>query len=135
SSVPNDAWAWRISRTLGMGGPLYDPGPMSDYTIKNLREVEDSAPGAGLSEMGEARFAMGELDSETIGLAHQVLKPGKRQPFAHRHDQAEEVYVILSGRGRIKLDDEAREVGPLDAVRVAPGVLRSFEASDEGLEI
>ena len=108
---------------------------MSDYTIKNLRQVEDSAPRFGLSEIGEARFPGTELDAETIGLALQSVKPGQRWPFAHRHDQAEEVYVILSGRGRMKLDDELLEVGPMDAIRVAPGVLRAFEASDPGLEV
>ena len=108
---------------------------MSDYTIKNLREVEDSAPGFGMTEIGEARFAQGDLDSQTIGFSLQRVKAGKRQPFAHRHDQAEEVYVILSGRGRMKLDDEVCDVGPLDAIRVAPGVLRAFEAADEGLEL
>ena len=108
---------------------------MSDYTIRNLRQVGDSAAGFGLSEIQEARFAQGDLDSETIGLALQKLKPGKRQAFAHRHSQAEEIYVILAGRGRMKLDDDVQEVGPMDAIRVAPGVLRAFEASDDGLEL
>lgn len=108
---------------------------MSDYTIKNLREVEDSAAGFGLSESQEARFPRRALDSETIGLALQTIKPGKRQAFAHRHEEAEEIYVVLSGRGLMKLDEDVREIGPMDAVRVAPGVLRAFEASEEGLEL
>jgi mannose-6-phosphate isomerase-like protein (cupin superfamily) len=62
------------------------------------------------------------------------VKPGQRQAFAHRHEQAEEIYVILSGTGRIKLDDEVVEVAPLDAIRIAPGVARALEADDEGLE-
>ena len=40
------------------------------------------------------------------------VKPDQRQPFAHKHGQAEEVHVILSGAGRMKLDDEILEVGP-----------------------
>jgi mannose-6-phosphate isomerase-like protein (cupin superfamily) len=108
---------------------------MSNYTIKNLREVDDAAAGRDLSQVQEARFAMGALDAEATGLCLQRVKPGKRQAFAHRHDQAEEVYVVLAGRGRVKLDDEVREVGPMDAIRVAPRVVRAFEASDEGLEI
>ena len=110
-------------------------GTMSDYTIKNLREVDDLAAGGDLGEVQEARFARGALDAETIGLCLQRVKPGKRQAFAHRHEQAEEVYVVLSGSGRVKLDDEARDIGPLDAIRVAPGVIRAFEASDDGLEL
>ncbi len=105
------------------------------YTIKNLREVEDMAPKFGFSEVQEARFPREDLESETIGLAFHIVRPGKRQAFAHRHEQAEEIYVILSGRGRVKLDGDVREVGPLDAIRVAPPVTRAFEAGPEGLEL
>ena len=105
------------------------------FTIKNLREVEDVAPRFGFSEVQEARFARGDLESETIGLAHLTVKPGKRQAFAHRHTQAEEIYVVLSGTGRIKLNDEIREVDQMDAIRVAPEVARAFEAGPDGLEL
>jgi mannose-6-phosphate isomerase-like protein (cupin superfamily) len=105
------------------------------YTIKNLREVKDSAPEFGFGEFQEAHFAHGELDAEQTGLSFYFVKPGSRQPFAHRHDEAEEVYVVVGGSGRIKLDDDVKEISRLDAIRVAPGVLRTFEAGDEGLEL
>jgi mannose-6-phosphate isomerase-like protein (cupin superfamily) len=105
------------------------------FTIKNLREVEDVAPKFGFSEVQEARFARGDLESETIGLAFHVVRPGKRQAFAHRHQQAEEIYVVLSGRGRMKLDDEVVAVAEMDAIRVAPALARAFEAGPEGLEL
>ena len=105
------------------------------YTIKNLREVEDSAPKFGYSETQEARFANKELDAEDTGLSFHVVRPGKRQAFAHRHDDAEEIYVVVSGSGRVKLDDEVVEIAPLDAIRVAPAVTRAFEAGGEGLEL
>jgi mannose-6-phosphate isomerase-like protein (cupin superfamily) len=105
------------------------------YTIKNLDEVDDVAPRVGFDEVQEARFPKKDLNSETVGLAFLRVKPGRRQAFAHRHEQAEEIYVILAGEGRMKLDDEVIDVGPMDAVRVAPTVARAFEAGDEGLEI
>jgi uncharacterized cupin superfamily protein len=105
------------------------------YTIKNLRDVEDVAPKFGFSEVQEARFARTDLESETIGLAFHTVRPGRRQAFAHRHQQAEEIYVVLSGAGWIKLDDDVREVGPLDAIRVSPPVARAFEAGPDGLEL
>jgi mannose-6-phosphate isomerase-like protein (cupin superfamily) len=107
---------------------------MGDYTKKNLREVEDQAPGFGFAEKQSARFANKALDTERTGVALMGVKPGQRQAFAHKHDEAEEVYVILSGTGRIKLDDEIVEVGPLDAIRIAPGVTRALEADADGLE-
>jgi mannose-6-phosphate isomerase-like protein (cupin superfamily) len=106
-----------------------------DYTIKNLRDVTDQAPKGGFSELQEAHFAFGELDARDTGLAFHVVHPGKRQGFAHRHEHAEEIYVVVGGGGRVKLDEEVRELGPLDAIRVAPPVARAFEAGPEGLEL
>ena len=106
-----------------------------DYSIKNLRDVEDIAPRFGASEVQEARFPREDLESETVGLAFHVVKPNCRQAFAHRHERAEEIYVVISGSGRIKLDDDVVKVGPLDAIRTAPGVARAFEAGPHGLEL
>ena len=88
-----------------------------DYAIKNLRDVNDVAAGFGFSEVQEARFAREDLGSETVGLAFHVVKPNCRRAFAHRHVRAEEIYVVLSGTGRMKLDDDVRNVGPMDAIR------------------
>lgn len=105
------------------------------FTIKNLREVEDVAPRFGFDAVQEARFAWRDLESQTIGIAFHRVKPDCRQAFAHRHDEAEEIYVVLSGSGRIKLGDDVREVGEMDAIRVAPEVMRAFEAGPDGLEL
>ena len=104
------------------------------YTYKKLDEVEDSAPKFGLGDLQEARFAKDALHAEHTGVALHRLKPGRRQGFGHRHELAEEVYVVLSGSGRVKLDDAIVELEPLDALRVAPGVMRQFEAGDGGME-
>jgi mannose-6-phosphate isomerase-like protein (cupin superfamily) len=104
------------------------------YTQINLDEVEDAAPGNDLGSYWEARVARVALDAERTGVTHFRLRPGKRSPFAHRHAHAEEIYVILGGGGQIKLDDEFFEVRPLDAIRVAPEVVRAFQAGPEGLE-
>jgi uncharacterized cupin superfamily protein len=106
-----------------------------DYTIKNLKEVDDMAAQQGFGDVQEARFAHGDLNAEQIGISLQKVKPGKRHAFAHRHSEAEEVYVVVAGSGRVKLDDEVQEIRELDAIRVAPSVTRAFEAGDDGLEI
>ena len=105
------------------------------FTLKNLRDVEDSAQKFGIGETQEARFAKDELGAEQTGLSHHRVKPGKRQAFGHRHERAEEVYVVLSGSGRAKLEEEIVELGVLDALRVSPGVTRAFQAGPEGLEL
>jgi mannose-6-phosphate isomerase-like protein (cupin superfamily) len=108
---------------------------MAGYTIKNLKESEDLAVKGGFSESQEARFPRGDLGAEQTGLAHIVVHPGKRQPFGHRQKEAEEIFVVLSGRGRVRLDDDVEDIGPLDAIRVSPPVTRAFEAGPDGLEL
>jgi mannose-6-phosphate isomerase-like protein (cupin superfamily) len=105
------------------------------FTVKNLRGVEDQAVKFGYSERLEARFPREELGAETVGLAYISVRPGKRQPFAHRHREAEEIYVVLSGSGRAKLDDDVVEIETLDAIRISPRVARAFEAGPDGLEV
>jgi quercetin dioxygenase-like cupin family protein len=105
------------------------------YTKLNLRDTKDSAPKFGFGETWEAHFPADELGAESTGIGYQVLKPGRRSPFGHRHDEAEEIYVVLSGGGRMRLDDEVIELDALDAVRVAPQVTRAFEAGPEGMAL
>jgi mannose-6-phosphate isomerase-like protein (cupin superfamily) len=107
---------------------------ISSYTLKNLADVDDSAPKFGFEDVQVARFANEDLNTQGTGLSYHTVKAGKRQAFAHKHDQAEEVYVVLGGSGRLKLDDEIIDVGELDAIRIAPGVTRQFEAGEQQLD-
>jgi mannose-6-phosphate isomerase-like protein (cupin superfamily) len=111
------------------------PSAAMSYAKKNLREVEDAAIKYGISEHQEARFARTELGMAQTGVNYLFIKPGQREAFAHRHHEAEEIYVVLAGSGRVKLDDELVDLSPLDAVRVSPPTTRSFEAGLEGLEV
>lgn len=108
---------------------------MAGYTIKNLNEVEDQAPRFGHQDDIEARFARKALDCERAGLSFQRIKPNRRSPFGHRHVEQEEIYVVVGGSARVKLDDDVHELGPMDAVRVAPQTARAFEAGPEGAEL
>jgi quercetin dioxygenase-like cupin family protein len=105
------------------------------FTHKKLTDVKDSAPEFGMQDVLEARFAKDALDAEQTGVSHQKLKPGQRTPFGHKHEDAEEVYVVIGGSGRLKLDDEIIEVETLDAIRVSPEVIRAFEAGPDGIEV
>lgn len=105
------------------------------FTHKKLTDVKDSAPEFGMEDVQEARFAKGDLEAEETGVSHHRLKPGRRTPFGHKHEKAEEVYVVIGGSGRLKLDDEIIEVERLDAIRVSPQVVRAFEAGPEGIEV
>src|SRR5215204_491127 len=108
---------------------------MGGYTHMSVLDVEDSAEKFGFGETHETRFGHGDFEAEQTGFSLHRYKPGKRQPFGHRHDEAEEVYFVVSGSGRVKLDDDVLDLAQYEAVRVGPGVMRSFEAGPDGLDI
>jgi quercetin dioxygenase-like cupin family protein len=108
---------------------------MTNYTIVNIRESEDWAPKFGMPSEMKAHFPKRELDCEIGAVGLERLAPGFRTPFGHRHSKQEEIYVIVSGSGRLKLDDEIVDVRQWDVIRVGPETMRNFEAGDDGLEV
>jgi mannose-6-phosphate isomerase-like protein (cupin superfamily) len=107
---------------------------MSGYTKTNLRQVENSAPKFGMPSELEARFARSPIGGETLGLSLFRLAPGFRIPFGHKHKSQEEVYVIVSGSGRIKVGDDIVDVAQWDAVRFDKDTMRNVEAGPDGIE-
>jgi mannose-6-phosphate isomerase-like protein (cupin superfamily) len=105
------------------------------YTVVNLKEVEDVAPGAGLAPNLEARFARKPLELAQSGLTYFRMAPGFREPFGHRHRTQEEIYVVVSGSMRMKLDDDMVELRAWDAIRIAPATVRGREAGPNGAEV
>ena len=108
---------------------------MANYTKLNLREeVEDQSPKFGIHEM-EFRSARVPLELQNAGLSFLRLDPNYRVPFGHHHKQQEEIYVLVGGSARLKLDDEIVELKPWDAVRIQRETMRNFEAGPDGAEI
>jgi mannose-6-phosphate isomerase-like protein (cupin superfamily) len=108
---------------------------MSGYTHLNLKDVEDQAPKFGLSPNLEFRSARVPLEMENAGASYLRVAPNYRVPFGHHHKTQEEVYVVVSGSGRLKLDDDVVELGPFDAVRIHKDTMRNFEGGPEGAEV
>ncbi|MGZ4380463.1 MAG: cupin domain-containing protein [Gaiellaceae bacterium] len=108
---------------------------MSGYTKTNLRtDVVDQAPNFGMPAELEARFARTALGGETLGLSLLTLAPGFRIPFGHKHEAQEEVYVVLRGSARVKVEDEIVELGEWDAIRFDRNTMRAVEAGPDGVE-
>jgi mannose-6-phosphate isomerase-like protein (cupin superfamily) len=105
---------------------------MSDYARVNLKEIEDSAADRGPDV--EARFGRKHLDSQHLGVSYFKYAPGYRSAMGHSHREQEEAYVVVSGSGRVRLDDEIVDLKQWDVVRVAPAVVRGFEGGPDGLE-
>ena len=106
------------------------------FTLRNLKEdLEDVGSNFDGAPDLEFRLATEALELEQSGLSYQRVPPGYRFPYGHTHKTQEEVYVVVRGSGRMKLDDEIVELKEWDAVRVPPGTWRGYEAGPGGLEI
>jgi mannose-6-phosphate isomerase-like protein (cupin superfamily) len=108
---------------------------MSEYTHLNLKDVEDQAPKFGLSPDMEFRMARVPLEMENAGVSYLRVGPNFRIPFGHTHKNQEEVYLVVSGGGRIKLGDDVRDLKQWDAIRVHKDTMRGFEAGPDGVEL
>jgi quercetin dioxygenase-like cupin family protein len=106
------------------------------FTLRNLKDdLDDFGPKFDGAPDLEFRMATQALELESCGLSYQRVPPGYRFPYGHTHKTQEEVYVVLRGGGRMKLDDEIVDLREWDAVRVPPDTWRGYEAGPEGLEI
>jgi quercetin dioxygenase-like cupin family protein len=104
---------------------------MSRYAVKNLKECDDVVE----SPEREIRFARKHLESAELGVTYERFDPGVTSTDGHVHEVQEEAYVVVSGSGRAKLDDEVVELRQWDVVRVAPEVVRAFDSGPDGLEL
>jgi mannose-6-phosphate isomerase-like protein (cupin superfamily) len=106
------------------------------FTHRNLKEdpADVGSNFDGAPDL-EFRLATKVLELEQSGLSYQRVPPDYRFPYGHTHEKQEEVYVVVGGGGRMKLDDEIIELKRWDMVRVPPGTWRGYEAGREGLEI
>jgi mannose-6-phosphate isomerase-like protein (cupin superfamily) len=109
---------------------------MAGFTKVNLKDdVDDQAPNFGLSPDLEARMARVPLEMENAGMSYQRIAPNFRVPFGHKHKNQEEVYVVLSGSLRMKIEDDVHDLRQWDAVRVHKDTMRGFEGGPEGAEV
>ena len=108
---------------------------MAGYTHINLKDVEDMAPKFGFAPSIEARYARNPLGLENSGVSYFRIAPDFRLPFGHRHGEQEEVYLVISGSARVKVDDDIVELAAFDAIRVPGATPRGMEAGPEGAEI
>jgi mannose-6-phosphate isomerase-like protein (cupin superfamily) len=106
---------------------------VSNWKIVNLLDVDDSA--ASRTEGVEARMSRKALESRDVGVSLFRYGPNVRNPMSHQHREQEEAYVIVSGSGRLRLDDEIHDVRQWDVVRVDPEVVRAFEAGPDGMDV
>jgi mannose-6-phosphate isomerase-like protein (cupin superfamily) len=109
---------------------------MAGYTRRNLRtDVDDQAVAFGFAPSLEFRVARDALETTESALSFMRLAPGFRVPFGHHHERQEEIYVLVTGSARLKLDDEILDLEPWDAVRIERSTVRGIEGGPAGAEL
>jgi mannose-6-phosphate isomerase-like protein (cupin superfamily) len=109
---------------------------MAGYTVRNLKEVENQGPKLGMDENDlQLRMAKDPLECNGCGLSYMKLGPGWRAPFGHTHKTQEEIYILVNGSARMKVEDEVIDLKPFTAVRVSPEAMRGYEGGAEGAEL
>jgi uncharacterized cupin superfamily protein len=84
---------------------------MMSFTLRNLKQdLEDVGSNFDGAPDLEFRVATKALGLESSGLSYQRVPPGYRFPYGHTHKRQEEVYVVVGGSGRMKVDDEIVEL-------------------------
>jgi mannose-6-phosphate isomerase-like protein (cupin superfamily) len=103
---------------------------MSDYTVANFMDLEGSS-----NPDRDTRFARSHIGSEHVGVSYFKYGPNVHQSRGHSHREQEEVYVVISGSGHAKLNDEVVQLKQWDVLRVAPSTVRAFASGPQGMEL
>jgi mannose-6-phosphate isomerase-like protein (cupin superfamily) len=102
---------------------------MATYTIADLEELEGEGPGGNVRKVRRA------LGARAFGCNYFTLPPHAE---GRQHDHAdggqEEVYFVVRGSGRMRIDGEEVELVPGRFVRVDPAATRMPVAGSDGLE-
>jgi uncharacterized cupin superfamily protein len=66
-----------------------------------------------------------QLGAESLGARLWRLVPGQAST-RHRHRDQEELYILLEGSGRVRVDGELLTLEPLDSLLVEPAASRQL---------
>lgn len=99
---------------------------------KNYSIMEVGTFKGDMAQKGRV-MAGAELGLTGSEISVNYTPAGKFTPFVHKHTLNEEVYIILSGNGRFKVDDEEFQIREGSIIRIAPEAERAIKADDEDL--
>lgn len=112
--------------------PCLYGGAMTDFDVVQVGgldswdEIEGAAPGK--------LFVEKDLATKYLGLSVNSNAAGSEASLWHTHSQHEELYVFLTGRGQLALDDEVVDIEPGTIVRVGTGTWRAWHAAADSAE-
>ncbi|NHI84177.1 MAG: cupin domain-containing protein [Candidatus Thorarchaeota archaeon] len=95
--------------------------------VRRLEDCEEivALDGTVLRELLNPLHAKKKVHLD-YSIAHAIVRPGESS-MPHRFFEASEVYYILSGKGRMYVDEEEAEVDPGDTVYIPPRKVQYIE--------
>ena len=95
---------------------------VSPMNIQTLDQCPQNHRGGQVSHL---LLAAGQFGSENLAVTWVEGEPGSEQAV-HSHDGREQVYVIVQGRGAMRVGEEVEEVRAGTAILVPPGTDHSI---------
>jgi mannose-6-phosphate isomerase-like protein (cupin superfamily) len=109
----------------GTNFTCFNAGPMAGWTQYQLEPPEVPMPAKG------KLFLRNLLESSGLEISLNVVQPGKVMPFLHRHQENDEVYIIIGGRGQFLVDGECFEVAEGSILRLTPQAARAWRNNSD----
>ena len=93
----------------------------ADFVMKRFKELaERQHPGGAM-----LRLFGKDLGARHVIMSMSVVKPGERIGM-HRHEKAEEIYVLASGASQITIDDTTLDVEAVTVFRFPAATMRGI---------
>jgi mannose-6-phosphate isomerase-like protein (cupin superfamily) len=109
----------------GANFTAFHAGPLAEWTQFRLDPPDVPMPAKG------KLFLQKLLGSAGLEISLNVVPPGKGMPFLHRHQQNDEVYVIVGGRGQFLVDGECIDMAEGSVLRVGPPAARAWRNNSD----
>jgi mannose-6-phosphate isomerase-like protein (cupin superfamily) len=112
-------------KVQGMNFTCVHAGSMEEWSQFRLEPPDVPRPVRGKLFLGKL------LESSGMEMSLNVVPPGKGMPFLHRHQQNDEVYIVVGGRGQFLVDGECIDVAEGSVLRMRPAAARAWRNNSD----
>lgn len=103
----------------GVNFTAYESGTCKDWPAHKVELP-------GLGEIPGKLFLKDMLGFSGCEISINSMAPGAGMPIYHRHQQNEEIYIFIHGKGQVQIDGEVIDVQEGSIVRIAPDGERTW---------
>jgi quercetin dioxygenase-like cupin family protein len=113
----------RMLRGVNFTG--FHAGPMAGWTQFSLEPPDVPRPSRG------KLFLRNLLGCAGLEMSLNVVPAGKGIPFLHRHEQNDEAYIVVGGRGQFLVDGECIDVAEGTVLHIRPPAARAWRNNSD----